>query len=277
MSNNLLTLADIQKTELGVLEAFHAFCEKNRLRYYLSGGTLIGAIRHKGFIPWDDDIDLCMPRPDFVRFLDLVQNNTINSWYKVISDPEITGSPSLMRIYDSRTQVEFENIRMRSKIGCWIDIFALDGVPTCRFWRKLHYRRMRIIMDCVLCCVTKFGGERRSKAVTMLQYLITPFLPFIRMIGHKKWLRLGNDIANKYKYDDCEYVGVIAGSGLDNETLRKADMDPAVSVEFENEVFCTMRNYEVYLTNMYGDYMTPPPENKRKSRHKIEAYWVEAD
>ena len=143
-----ISLQELQKIETDILLAFHTFCNKHSLIYYLAGGSLIGAIRHKGFIPWDDDIDTAMPRPDFMRLLDIVKQEKIGDFYEVDIQYSKSNIPSyVLRIYDTRTELSFGGSKDNETLGCWIDVFCLDGVESSLIRRKLHFREMRIALD----------------------------------------------------------------------------------------------------------------------------------
>ncbi len=276
MSKRLMTIQELQKTEVEILQAFHLFCEKHHLRYYLGGGTAIGAIRHHGFIPWDDDIDVMMPRPDYVKFQQLCPNGMLDAYRKLDSRQVDPDCPSaIVRIYDTRTEITFDNFRIPYTIGCWIDVFCIDGVESDPKKRKKQFREMRVANDLFICCLTKFGGKRRSKMATILQYALLPALPFIRAVGYKKYLRWIDDIAKRHDFDACEYVGVLGGRAGVKETMKKSSMEPAQLMDFDGYQFYVAANYDEYLTNLYGDYMQLPPESERVSRHEINVYWKE--
>ncbi len=274
MSRTPLTLKELQQVELSIMQSFHEFCEKHGLRYYLGGGTAIGAVRHQGFIPWDDDIDICMPRPDYEKFLSLCSDGKLTDTYALNNrrlDP--TCPFAITRIYDIRTEVTFNNFRLPYTIGCWIDIFCLDGVSSDPKKQKKQFKKMRTIMDLTITCLTKFGGKRRSKLHTVLQYGLLPALPFIRMVGARRYLDQNEKLCRMYDYDESEYVAVIAGRAGTGEIMKKADMDPAILTPFEDKQFYLMKNYHQYLTGLYGDYRKLPPESERVSRHEINVYW----
>ncbi len=274
MSRTPLTLQELQQVELSIMQAFHEFCEKHGLRYYLGGGTAIGAVRHQGFIPWDDDIDICMPRPDYEKFLSLCSDGKLTDTYALNNRRLDPSCPfAITRIYDTRTEVTFSNFRLPYTIGCWIDIFCLDGVSSDPRQQEKQFKKMRTVMDLTITCLTKFGGKRRSKLHTVLQYGLLPALPFIRLVGAKRYLDQNEKLCRMYDYDDSEYVAVIAGRAGMGEIMKKADMDPAILTPFEDKEFYLMKNYHQYLTGLYGDYMKLPPESERVSRHEINVYW----
>lgn len=274
MGKRKMSLKELQQSETETLAAFHHFCKAHDLRYCLGGGTALGAVRHHGFIPWDDDIDVMMPRPDYIKFVNLCKDGQMDDIHRLACremDPDCPSS--VARIYDTRTEITFNNFRVPYTIGCWIDVFCFDGLPSNKRRRDRQFYKMRLLMDLYICCLTKFGGKRRSMSVTLLQYFLVPFLPFIRMVGYKRYLNLYDHIVQRYPYEGSEYVGVLAGRACEKEAMRKTDMEPYVLMDFDGYQFYVMKNYDEYLTNLYGDYMTPPPEEEQVSRHLIQVYW----
>ncbi len=269
-----MTLEELQQLEFEILKVFHTICEKHHLRYYLGGGTLIGAIRHQGFIPWDDDIDVMMPRPDYMKLLSLYQNGWLDQ-YRRLDEIHINANAlsAVLRIYDTRTKLRFTNYRIKKKFGCWMDVFPIDGLHDCAFARKIHFKKARILRDLIIINDTKIGSKRRSRLLDVLQYGLAPVLPIVYLVGHQRLIRSMDRLARKYDYDKAVYVGVLEGRAAEKEAMKKADLEPAIRVDFCGEQFYAMANYDEYLTNLYGDYMCLPPVEERVSRHEIAIYW----
>lgn len=277
MNRKPLSLRDLQLLELEILKLLRDICNEYGLRYYLAGGTLIGAVRHNGFIPWDDDIDVCMPRPDCMKLLEISNDGWLDDYRRIdYFEDNHNALSATLRIYDVRTELQFQDVSTKMNFGCWIDVFAFDGLSPSPIKRKMHFAEMRLVYDLFLCRITKFGGKRRSKIVEILQYGLLPVLPLIRMVSPYSYLKKMDRIARRYSYEDSEYVGVLEGRAGAKEAMRKDDMNPPIMVTFEGENFAAMANYDEYLTNLYGDYMQLPPEDQRISRHDIQFFWKES-
>lgn len=263
-----MSLKELQTVELGILSEFANICDNENLRYYLSGGTMIGAIRHKGFIPWDDDIDIIMPRPDYDYLLKNCKDR-FKTHYRVEENSHDTTS----RIFDNRTCVEIDCYSEDETFCAWIDIFPMDGVPENKLLRLFHFYRIRFLKDCILMLTTTPNIKRRNALITLLQYVAAPFRPLLKQIGVKRLDLKVEQVAKKYCFDTSKYVGVIVGGyGLCEINLRK-EFEPREKFQFENAIFYGSKGYDTYLRQLYGDYMTPPKQEV--SKHTIRAYWRE--
>jgi len=262
-----LTLEEIKACELNILRTFHAFCEAHGLTYFLAGGTLLGAIRHKGFIPWDDDIDVMMPRPDAMRLLELARDGLdehlkLDTWYL-----DKTSTSTMIKIVDTRTRAEFEDSVVQPGYGVWIDVFVADGVPDDPAQNRRDFKRTRLLMDLLTASLTRIGAQRRTPLLTVLQYGLLPVILPIRVVGYHTYIRKMFQISMRYGYEDHGKIAVYEGRGGIGEIMEKKELFPRIKVPFEGEEFYTMHNYDAYLHSMYGDYMTPPPPEKQVSRH----------
>ena len=263
----------IQNLEYSMLEKFDKFCLEKNLKYFLVGGTLLGAIRHKGFIPWDDDIDLAMPRPDYMKLLELLKVEKISD--EIEADSKYLGSKNpttMLRIFNKNTKVFFKEYSHNLNIGLWIDIFPLDGVPQNSLKRKIHFYKHRLLMDCYICSITKLGSQRRNIFLTYFQYLLTPIYFIFNKIGFEFWIKLLEKNNLKYSYETSELIGVIEGRAVVKETMSKKEFIKEIHVKFENKKFPIPGCFDYYLRQLYGNYMELPPEDKRNSRHDIEVY-----
>ena len=253
MSN--LTTREIQLSCLEVLKEFDALCRAEGLSYFLSGGTLLGAIRHKGFIPWDDDIDVMMPRADYMRLLAL-KNPRI---YSVEGGDY--GRP-WARMADENTKRSNEALFTNDTSGTYIDIFPIDGVPEGKLATKIFYKRIRLNdMLWRTAMRNSIGEKERMQAVKKLAAAI------LKPIGPKPFAKRMNRIAMARSYDG-KYRGVsmITHYGA-REKMPAEVFDHAVDVDFEGLRLPAPCGWDAYLSRLYGDYMVLPPEHRRATHN----------
>ena len=253
----------IQQKELQILKCVGRFCEKNHLKYYLAGGTLLGAIRHKGFIPWDDDIDICMPRPDYERFI-----RSFNSTNNLMIKSSSLGNwnAPFAKVLDLSTKVESQF--SEDEVHLWIDIFPVDGLPSDITEVKNIYEKCSKYRQ--LYCT---GNARLGEGKTVLRKYAKYILkPLICAYGVKRLSEKIETIARSHSYDDSKYVGIVTwGLYGVGERMLKTEFEKGVSVEFEGHQFPAMSCWDGYLSGIYGDYMQLPPVEKRKT-HDITVY-----
>ncbi|WP_303817211.1 phosphorylcholine transferase LicD [Selenomonas ruminantium] len=259
-----ISLRELQLIELDVLEYFVKFCKKNNLRYVLIGGSLLGAIRHKGFIPWDDDIDIGMPRPDYERLKKLTLNT---EKYKMLTFDRMELDIPLIKIVDKRTVVESSE---DGKHHVWIDVIPIDGLPaddivTSNLYKKIFfYRKISIL------CRLRWGQGR-----SFIKKLSGIFLkPLAQLLwGSKKCAEMLEEIATSNDYETSDYVGVVTwGRYGVGEKMPKDKFEKFTEVEFEGKFFQATSYWDSYLTGIYGDYMKLPPLDQQMGDHQITAY-----
>lgn len=258
-----ITTEELKAIQLDILQKVADFCDKNGLRYFLCGGTLIGAIRHKGYIPWDDDIDIAMPRPDYDQFIRTF--NQPDSYYQVSSlanDP-LYALP-YAKVYDNRTilrQLQYPG----DKFGVNIDVFPADGVKDA----AQIYKIMRL---------RKYLNTKRANYYkrTLSKIIINTFgkillFPFsARKIA--SWI---DNETRKCAFGSVPKAGVIANPYGPCEMVDKSVFDSDVYQEFEGRKFRVPIGFDTWLRSIYGDYMQLPPEEHRVPHHTFDAWWKE--
>ena len=261
---------DLQKKQLEIFVKFIELCEKNNLNYFLIGGSALGAIRHKGFIPWDDDLDVGMLREDFEKFCELQPQlegtNYFIQTYK--SDPNYIYSFAKLR--DSSTTF-IENFYKYHRInhGVWIDIMPIDGITDKDIPREKCMGRMKrffaqINLSYLGALKRKVHKETWFKDI-LLNIVAYPFSLF--NINHYRQKRM-EKMAKKYPFDKATLAGNyhFAWSGK-VEGLPPKLYTETIDVPFENITAKVVKEYDKYLTCLYGDYMTPPPADKQEGHH----------
>lgn len=269
MSKRVLTGDEIKKIELDILLEFKKFCESNNLKYCLAYGTLLGAVRHKGFIPWDDDIDVCMPRPDYERFIKIFDG--YNERFKLKSNRLNNMSAPFTKVIDVTTEIEAKYVDGDIDTNLWIDVFPVDGLPEddnllCDYYKKVRiYRRVLGLIDCKL-------GDGSNRFRKYSKYILKPIA---NLIGSKRCIEEIERLALTYDYKESKYVGMItwASNGL-GERMLKSEFEQSTEVEFEGHKFPAVACWDKYLNNIYGDYMKLPPIEKRRT-HNMVAYKIE--
>lgn len=261
----------LHKVDLDIVKEVVSICDKYKMKYYMLGGTMLGAIRHKGFIPWDDDIDLGIPRKDYEKFL-MVAPKELSSHLKVVNyrtDPEY--HYYITRILDTETKVEEERIGNDNRYtNASIDIFPIDGTPNNSILRKIYFFRVlyhRALMS--LCYKDSIDRKRaRGKAERILLWVMER-LPIEKMTTPRKQKDAIDRLLRKQKIEGAKYIGNIMGAYRTREIVPSKFYGEGKMFPFENIELRGMELADEYLKWTYGDYMKLPPVNKRKTHFKI--------
>ena len=259
-------LLRLQQAETETLDKVVEICEKNNLRYYLIGGTLLGAVRHKGFIPWDDDIDIVMPREDYDRFREIFEQQSNDAYYMQTPQNEPKYPEDIYKFRKKGTV--YESLRARRfKLKCtgiWVDIFPLDDVPKQRSVVQTIYGFIIHSLIKPILNAYDFGIKNRSIKGSVL-YLFSRLLPFSFYV----WLR--DRLAKHYNNGECDYyVNYSSQYGYRKQTMPKDAFEPPEYLEFNNRIYRSPGKWDLVLKRIYGDdYMTLPPPEKRVTHNPV--------
>ena len=256
----VLNVQDVQMLAYDLLLALDAFCAKHDLRYYLCGGTLLGAVRHHGFIPWDDDVDVFMSRPDYDRMVELCSREEVapDTEFACLENGKFLRP--FARIYDLRTQVQRKTRTPASGAHVWIDILPVDGLPDDPKAIARLYKRRKWLNHQNYEAFWKRGTGNRKKVI--LQHWLG--MPLASGLGARRWAGIIDRIGRSRPFETSRLVGCVTAGryGAGEAMPREAYMIPA-EVTFAGRAFPTMSCWNEYLTGIFGDYMTPPPEDMR--------------
>lgn len=246
-------LKAIQKTELGALVELRRVCEKNNIRYFLAQGTLIGAVREKGFIPWDDDIDVLIPQNDLNRLLEIFPRKADGKY--MITDHNIEAHYPLswpkIRVRNTLSRpIQYKDIPINW--GMCIDLFPIYSVSDNPLLRKLEIGFFKIARKALLSEMTRYEDGRD---------IITRLFEKIPLRARHKLMNTSAKIFGRHG-DNTEYVYATCKGGF--VLKRSLIFGEERSLDFEGLSYPVPSDYDGFLRAQFGDYMTPPPENERK-------------
>lgn len=264
------TLRKLQLTELKCLDEVKRICELHNLKYFLIAGTLIGAIRHKGFIPWDDDIDIGMMRDDYEKFLEYCKTDlNIDEFFLQTPETEKDSADfELARIRLNNTKfIETHRKDLQIHHGIFVEVFPYDDLPESQLRCLLYSDSFRILKKAV--------GIRmgyRYKAKNLLNRFIIYFMAFCtKIIPLEKMKKIMNNYHLKYQNPNSKYVFLIAGgTSYKEERHLRTTVTELSQAEFEGKLYPIPKNYHEFLSEQYGDYMTPPPIEKQVNQCLVE-------
>ena len=265
MNNNL---RKCQLLQLDIAKEIKRLCDENNIKYFLNAGTLLGAIRHDGFIPWDDDLDIGMLREDYEKFLRVAKEKLNEKYFLQTWDTDEKFALPFAKIRLNGTKyIEQNSKSVDIHSGIYIDIFPYDNVSD----DKIDCKKQKLISKIYIhLLLNKSGYEYISKDSIIKKFVCAFFRLASRFLSYD-FLHNGlNDCMNRYNGKETERVVAFGGaSAFEKEMLLKSWLENTQEHKFEDVSFLIPDKWHEYLTHFYGDYMTPPPEDKRYIGHGI--------
>lgn len=262
----------LQLEELNILDEYVKICEENKLRYYSLGGTLLGSIRHKGFIPWDDDVDMSMPREDYEKFIKIAKEK-LNSQFEIVTyeDDENYKYP-WARMITRNMKIINHMANIPREEFAWIDIIPLDGFPNKGIKRKLHKLHLSFWWN--LNQIVQFDElvdqKRKRSTFGKIALKIASLFKWLgKIINYKTCLKHLNKVLMKYPYDSDsdEIINFLAAYGFD-EVFTRESFASSEKYDFEGRKLNGPKGYDDVLTRIYNSsYMELPPVEERNKHH----------
>lgn len=244
---------------------FHDICEENQLRYYVLGGTMLGAVRHGGFIPWDDDIDVGMPRQDYIRLAQLMKKAEKAERY-ILETPDTDASDYFYlysKIYDTTTTL-IENRHPEIKRGLYIDIFPLDGLGASKEEARQRYDQIERKSNLLLARTT--GIRKGRSPLKNSAAVISRFIPSF-IVNNKSLLHNIDAECQEGDFDNDSWGGNLVGAWRFREIMPRSVMGTPTLYQFENMKVYGAEDADAYLTSLYGNWRKLPPIEQQISRH----------
>ena len=262
-------LSSLQKQDLEILKWFHKTCTDNSLRYYLVAGSMLGAVRHKGFIPWDDDIDVAMPRRDYEKFLEIAPGLMPEKYY-LETPREEKHIMIVANIISKQGGFVLNNAEKAVHTGAWIDIMVIDGVPKPGLKRTWHWYRYLALRS--LFQISHFDEivdqNRKRPAHEKLIIKIAKITHMQKRLNPVKINAKLERHLRKVDFDGSEYAATYCGIYRKKEIVPREWYGNITKYAFEDFEAYGLSDADKYLTQLYGDYLTPPKDTS-VSKHNV--------
>ena len=269
ISGQPLSVREQQDVMLEMMRELHSFFARNEIRYIMIYGTLLGAVRHKGFIPWDNDMDIGVPRPDYERLLNMLNNGTVINphFYHLHYTVDDAYHYLIIRICDDRTTVDPPYVRDKiKKMGVWVDIFPVDGVPG-KSPVDL-FNRFRLYLNKMIQPYDIWTLRNRRDAWGRFSNFVCFIFPRTKRRNY-----LIDKLSSRIPFSEAKNVAVVIERNKHFICYKKEDFDNPLIMSFENTEFFGPHNYDSALRQVFGDYMQMPPVEKRKP-HNTNCRWA---
>lgn len=256
---------EVQQKILDIFIEIDKICVKHNLRYYAIGGTCLGTVRHQGFIPWDDDLDIAMPDKDFELFMDIAPKELPDNFKLINSKTLCERGLFFAKVHDINTTFieNYQNGIASNYSGIYLDIMPMSGMPSSKALRTV-FCNFIVLLFCINEKKQRPFGIPRTLAGKVL-WIITK--PVNCLVPRDFYINLWKKLTSKYKFDDSQYTGYVWSRMLRKMNLifKKTWFDDYVLLPFETTSIRCPRNWNTYLSCQFGDYMKLPPIEEQAS------------
>ena len=270
----MISSAFIKSEVLNILKAFDAFCREYEIPYCLGYGTLLGAIRHKGFIPWDDDIDVILTTSAYYRLREIGKRSPYidaEKRYKLRIPGDENYCYSFMKVEDTDYLLREKNVSDAYAIGLFIDVFRVDYWPESRLAETFQLKKARLMVKMNEVCIR---GNIHGGKFAVLDKLLKPVDWLYKLFGLKTEVFCAALERQGRKNRKSRYIGnIMSGSGRRSERLDAEIFDEYIRVPFEDAMFPAPKKYDLFLKTIYGDYMKLPPKESQIG-HEYDIRWM---
>ncbi|SFT77154.1 lipopolysaccharide cholinephosphotransferase [Selenomonas sp. GACV-9] len=259
---NELSMQEIKDIQIQIMDEVVKYCDENNIKYWLDSGTMLGAIRHKGYIPWDDDIDIGMLREDYDRFIHTFNEKSKSKYILDCVEINPMCRFPFAKVFDCNTVLYEEDI----KLSVNIDVFVFDNAPK----NIIHFKWMcfkRNVFNRLNACQYGNGVRVKNK---IKYYIYKAMRPLLNLFPKNYFARKVVENSRSCMRNKSDYIGDF--TSVSNALLKKEYVKELVKVDFENKKYNVPSEYDCWLKKVYGNYMEFPPEEERVGKHKITAY-----
>lgn len=265
-----ISIEDQKKIMVRILKSIDNFCTENNIMYYLAYGTLLGAVRHKGFIPWDDDVDIVMDRQNYEKFCKLYNDNRTDNFRLICRDNTPGYNHLFAKICDMDTLL-IENVPNSIELGVYVDVFINDYLSNRKKFALKLINKIILYRHfiSVISIADRVGRPLYKRMILCVLRL------FNKIIKSDFFMRKINNYAKTYiKQPDSKYCGSVTSLFYGEKEIMESEwFGKGAKLEFEGAFFNVPLKYDLVLKQLYGDYMQLPPKDKQVTHHDHVAYW----